>query len=152
MKLPAVAIATAFALGIVCGPGLEIPHRSSHGFVPFPLCSAATSLLISFVFAWRSRVVVAAVASLVVLAMLGVAAVCIADTGIINLKSPLRYYARLADEAEKLPWGAGYNIELSRVDYEGLFVPASGGLRLSYIARTHHRAPVALHAGDSIAF
>ena len=84
--------------------------------------------------------------------MLGVAAVCIADTGIINLKSPLRYYGRLADEAEKLPWGAGYNIELSGVDYEGLFVPASGGLRLSYIARTDHRAPVALHVGDSIAF
>jgi hypothetical protein len=63
MKLPAVAIATAFALGIVCGPGLEIRHRSSHGFVPFPPGSAATSLLISFVFAWRSRVVVAAVAS-----------------------------------------------------------------------------------------
>jgi hypothetical protein len=49
MKLPAVAIATAFALGIVCGPGSEIPHRSSHGFVPFLLCSAATFLLISLV-------------------------------------------------------------------------------------------------------
>jgi hypothetical protein len=88
-----------------------------------------------------------------VLAMLGVAAVWVVDAGKINLTSPLRYSARLADEPEKLPWGAGYNIEFSGVDYEGLFVPASGGLRLSYIARTdHHRAPVALHAGDSIAF
>ena len=83
--------------------------------------------------------------------MLGVAAVCIeeqprradhilsvVDAGKINLKSPLRYSGRLADEPEKLPWGAGYNIEFSGVDYEGLFVPASGGLRLSYIARTDH--------------
>jgi hypothetical protein len=68
------------------------------------------------------------------------------------MESPLRYYGQLADEPEKLPWRAGYNIELSGVDYEGLFVPASGGLRLSYIARTDHRAHVALHAGDSIAF
>jgi hypothetical protein len=62
--------------------------------------------------------------------------------GKINLKSPLRYYGRLADEPEKLPWGAGYNIELSGVDHEGTFVPASGGLRLSYVARTDHGAPV----------
>jgi hypothetical protein len=52
---------------------------------------------------------------------------------------------------KSFPGGAGYNIEFSGVDYEGLFVPASGGLR-SHIARTDHRAPVALHAGDSIAF
>ena len=57
------------------------------------------------------------------------------DAGKINLKSPLRYYGRLADDPEKLPWGNGYDIELSGVDYEGLFVPASGGLRLGYIAR-----------------
>jgi len=57
----------------------------------------------------------------------------------------------MADEPEKLPWGAGYNIELSGGDREGVFAPASGGLRLGYIARTDHGAPVAMHAGDSIA-
>jgi hypothetical protein len=47
--------------------------------------------------------------------------------------------------------GTANDIELSGVDYEGLFVPASGGLRLGYIARTDHGAPVAVHTGDSIA-
>ncbi|HXM90091.1 MAG TPA: ComEC/Rec2 family competence protein [Candidatus Dormibacteraeota bacterium] len=164
MKLPALAIATAFALGIACGLSPEIAHRSSHGFVAFLLCSAVTFLLIGFVFVWCSRVVVAGVASVLCWAILGVVAVCIeeqprradhilslVDAGKINLISPLRYYGRLADEPEKLPWGAGYDIKLSGVDYEGLFVPASGGLRLGYIERTDHRGPVALHAGDSIA-
>jgi hypothetical protein len=73
------------------------------------------------------------------------------DGGKIDLKSPLRYYGRLADEPEKLPWGAGYEIELSGVDYEGAFIPASGGLRLGYVAQTDHPAPVALHVGDSVA-
>jgi len=50
--------------------------------------------------------------------------------GKINLKSPLRYYGRLADEPEKLPWWTSYSIALSGVDHEGMFVPASGGLRL----------------------
>jgi competence protein ComEC len=41
------------------------------------------------------------------------------DAGKINLKTPLRYYGRLADEPEKLPWGVGYDIELSGVDLPG---------------------------------
>jgi len=73
------------------------------------------------------------------------------DAGKINLKSPLRYYGRLADEPQKLPWGVGYDIELSGVDYQGLFLPASGGLRLGYIARQDHPTPLPLHTGDSIA-
>jgi len=165
MKLPALAIATAFALGIACGLSPAVTHRgSSHAFIAVLLCSAATSLLTGLVFAYRSQVVVAGLASILCWAILGVTAVCIqeqprrtdhilslVDAGKINLKSPLRYYGRLTDEPEKIPWGAGYNIELSGVDYEGGFVPARGGLRLGYIARTDHGAPLALHAGDSIA-
>ena len=165
MKLPALAIATAFALGIACGLSPEIAHHdSSHRLIAFLLFGAAFSLLIGIVFAWRSRVVVAGLASLLCWGILGVTAVCIqeqprradhilslVDAGKINLKSPLRYYGRLADEPQKLPWGVGYDIELSGVDYQGLFLPASGGLRLGYIARPDHPAPLALHTGDSIA-
>src|ERR1700730_12869730 len=165
MKLPALAITPAFALGIACGLNSEIAqHASSHKFIAILLCSAATSLLIGFVFAYRSRVVFAGLVSLLCWVMLGVAGVCIeeqprrgdhilnlVDAGKINLKSPLRYYGRLADEPEKLPWGSGYDIELSGVEYQGLFITANGGLRLGYIARADHGAPVAVHAGDSIA-
>jgi competence protein ComEC len=84
--------------------------------------------------------------------MLGMAGVCIeeqprradhilslVDGGKINLKSPLRYYGRLADEPEKLPWGTSYNIALSGVDHEGMFVPALADCGW------------AVHSGDSIA-
>jgi hypothetical protein len=112
MKLPALAIVTAFGLGIACGLNPEITHRgSSRGFIAFLLCSAATSLLMGIVSAWRSRVVVAGVASLLCWGILGLAGVCVeeqprrpdhilslVDAGKITLKSPLRYYGRLADE------------------------------------------------------
>jgi hypothetical protein len=76
MKLPALAIATAFALGIACGLNPEIVRRSSsHAFIAFLLCSAATSLLIGIVLAVRSRLVIAGLGSLLCWEMLGVAAV-----------------------------------------------------------------------------
>jgi hypothetical protein len=47
MKLPALGITTAFALGIACGLNPEITHRSSsQAFVALLLFSAAASLLI----------------------------------------------------------------------------------------------------------
>ena len=77
MKLPALAIATAFALGIAFGLSPAVTHRgSSHLFVVVLLCSAATSLLTGIVFAWHSRVVIAGLASLLCWAILGVAGVC----------------------------------------------------------------------------
>jgi hypothetical protein len=80
MKLPALAIATAFALGIACGLNPGITHRgSSHAFVAFLLCSAATSQLIGIVFLRRSRVVLAGLASLLCWGMLGMAGVCIEE-------------------------------------------------------------------------
>lgn len=113
----------------------EIAHRSnSHQFVALLLCSASTSLLIGMFLVWRSRVVLAGLASLLCWVMLGVASVCIEeqprrvdhilsllDAGKINIKSPLRYYGRLADEPAKLPWGASYDIELSGVAREVVF-------------------------------
>jgi hypothetical protein len=164
MKLPAIAITAAFALGIACGLNSEVAqHAGSQKFIALLFCGAASSLLIGFVFACRSRVVFAGLASLLCWVMLGVAGVCIheqprrldhilslAEAGKISLKSPLRYYGRLADEPEKLPWGEGYDIELSGVDHQGLFVHASGGLRLGYILQTDHAGRVTLHAGDAI--
>jgi competence protein ComEC len=165
MKLPAVAMATAFSLGIACGLNPVIAHHSSsHEFVSALLCSAATSLLIGIFFMWRSSLVGGVIASLLCWGVLGVEAVCIqqqprrsddvlnlVDAGKISLETPLRYYGQLADEPEKLAWGVGYDIELSGVEYEDLFVPASGGLRLSCIEPTSHRAPLVPHAGDLIA-
>jgi Domain of unknown function (DUF4131) len=164
MKLPALAIATAFASGIACGLSPEVIHRGfSAKFIALLLGVAATSLLIALIFAWGSLVFVAGVASLLCWGTLGSITVCIQeqprradhilslrDARKIDLKSPLRYGGRLADEPEQFPWGAGYDIELSAVDFGDAFVPASGGLRLSHVARADHPLALALHAGDSI--
>jgi predicted membrane metal-binding protein len=136
MKLPALAITAAFALGIACGLNPEITNRSSsHAFIALLLLSAAASLLVSIVFAVRPRLAVAGLAPLLCWGMLGTAGVCIeeqprradyilslVDAGKINLKWPLRYYGRLTDEPEK-----------------------------HYIVRTDSGAPVAVRAGDFIA-
>jgi hypothetical protein len=155
--------------GICLGDRLRVEpvvaqHNSSREFVAVLLCSAATSLLIGICFVWSSSLIGGAAGSLLCWGMLGVAAVCIqeqprradhvlslVDAGKIDLKTPLRYYGQLADEPEKLAWGVSYDIELSGVEYEGRFVPASGGLRLGYIARADHPAACVLHEGDSIA-
>jgi hypothetical protein len=55
MNLPAVAMTTAFALGIACGLNPVVAqHNSSREFVAVLLCSAATSLLIGICFVWSS--------------------------------------------------------------------------------------------------
>ena len=65
MNLPAIAVAAAFVLGIAFGLSPEITHGgNSDGFVAFLLFSAVTFRLMGIIFAWRSRVVVAGLASM----------------------------------------------------------------------------------------
>lgn len=66
--------------------------------------------------------------------------VCLGNAGKINLKSPLRYFGKLRDEPEKLPWGWGYEIGLTGVEYEGVLLPASGGLRLNLAVKSTEQA------------
>jgi len=65
MNLPAITVAAALVLGIAFGLSPEITHGgNSHGFVAFLRFSAVTCRLMGIVFAWRSRVVVAGLASM----------------------------------------------------------------------------------------
>ena len=65
MNLPAIAVAAAFVFLIAFGLSPEItPGGNSHGFVAFLLFSAVTSRLMGIIFVWRSRVVVAGLASM----------------------------------------------------------------------------------------
>jgi competence protein ComEC len=167
MKLPAVAIAAAFASGIALGlRGVMAGHVRSLFFLGAVFAVAATSLLTVVLFLHYKWLKLAGVASAIAWMVLGVAGACIeqqpqrADhilslvhAGKINLKTPLRYYGKLRDEPQKLPWGWGYEIALSGVDYEGAHLPATGGLRLSFASRAADETVLpTLHAGDSIAF
>jgi hypothetical protein len=45
--------------------------------------------------------------------------VTLLDKGRVDLHSPLRWHGALRDEPARLPWGFGYEIDLSRVAIEG---------------------------------
>ena len=53
-------------------------------------------------------------------------------SGRLDLYTPLRWHGRLRDEPTRLPWGYGYEVELSGVDYRESFLSLRGGLRVSY--------------------
>ncbi len=163
MKLPAIAITSIFASGIALGLTPAVArHASSRSLVIFLFAASAASLLIGIIctrFAWLAA---SGIVSLLCWGLLGVAGACISeqprrpdailslmDTGGINLSSPLGYYGQLRGEPERLPWGVGYDIELAGVDYQGVFVPATGGLRLSYATR-EGSSVVSLHGGDRV--
>ena len=69
----------------------------------------------------------------------------------LPLKTPLRWHGHLRDESTRLPWGYGYEIELSGVEFEATLHPARGGLRLSFTARPDGEPPPELHAGEEVA-
>jgi hypothetical protein len=106
----------------------------------------------------------AASASLLTWVLLGFLGVCIAEQprdgdhvislveqGRLPLKTPLRWHGRLRDEPTRLPWGYGYEIELSGVAFEDALRAARGGLRLSFTAHPEGALPPDLHAGDEVA-
>jgi competence protein ComEC len=106
----------------------------------------------------------AAAASLLCWIFLGCLGACVAEQprsadhilsleeqGRIRLGTPLRWHGHLRDEPARLPWGNGYEIELSGIEFEGELLPAQGGLRLSFSTHPDRLLPPELHAGDEIA-
>ena len=107
MKLPALAIVAAFALGISLGlTNLVVAHSSSHTFLGWLFVAAFASLLLSLTFFhFQQRTLWAAAASMVCWALLGMAGamsdeaprpanniVALANSGQIDLRSPLRFH------------------------------------------------------------
>src|SRR5437879_9582894 len=64
--------------------------------------------------------------------------------------APLRWHGRLRDEAAGLPWGYGYELDISTVEFEGALHPARGGLRVSYALHPERAHLPELHAGDEV--
>jgi len=164
MKLPAVAIAAAFASGIALGLH---PVMSRHASSPvvLSLLFLAVALLVTagIVFLKFERLSLAAATSLLCWILIGCLGDCVAEQPRpanhvlsrvqerrISLGTPLRWYGQLRDEPDRLPWGYGYEIELSGVEFEGQLQSAQGGLRLSYSTHPGQPLPPELHAGDAI--
>jgi hypothetical protein len=177
MKLPAVAIAALFALGIAFGLSPYAAHQaSSHRFIILLFGVITAALFAGLFLAFLKKFVLATVASITCWTLLGFTGAVfdqqptrldhllqLADAGKVDLKSPLRCFGQLRDEPANLPWGTSYELRLSAVESEGALVPATGGLRISYIRRVVKKteAPSSgqssefaisqLHAGDAVA-
>ena len=164
MRLPAVAIAALFACGVVFGQTPWFAHRDfSHAFllggfasVAFLIGSGIVLVRIGLLF----PAVVLSALSWLILAVLGAGlanqprtanyVLSLVEAGRVNLKTPLPWHGRLRDEPARLPWGYGYEIELTGVEYEGSLVPALGGMRISFGVSPDQLAAPDVHAGDEL--
>jgi len=165
MRLPAVAIAAAFASGILLGLHPAVARNAASFFIlSCSFAIVAVLILAGMYFVKIERLILAAIASLLSWAGLGFLGVCIAEQprdanhvlslieqGRLPVKTPLRWHGHLRDEPTRLPWGYGYEIEISGVEFEGALKPARGGLRLSFTAHPEGAPPPELHAGDNVA-
>jgi hypothetical protein len=146
MRLPAVAMAAAFAGGIAIGllPGMRA-HAASRELAAGFFILAGMALLAGAIFVARNFLRAAAGAALWCWVTLGIAGACLAqqpraadhvislvESGQLDLHTPLRWHGRLRDEPARLPWGYGYEVELAGVEYRGEFLPLCGDLRVSY--------------------
>ena len=164
MRLPAVAIAALFACGAVLGQAPWFSERvPSHVYLAIGFASVGFFVCVGIFFAIINRLFPAAVVSALSWLILGVLGAGIAnqprpanyvlslvEAGRVNLKTPLRWHGRLRDEPARLPWGYGYEIELTGVEYEGSLVPARGGLRVSFAGSPDQLAAPDVHAGDEL--
>jgi hypothetical protein len=161
VKLPAVAIAASFVGGIVLGLSTWFARASGSQSFLLECCGAAcVSILVGLVFLRLGRLTLSATASLLAWVVLGVLSAAVAqqplpsdhavrlvDSGQRDLHSPLRWYGTLRDEPVRPPWGYGYEIDLTGVDYHGTAEPLQGGLRLSFTPHADDPAMPDVHRG-----
>jgi competence protein ComEC len=165
MRLPALVIAAAFACGILLGlhPAV-VRNAASLLLLSFSFAAIAVLLLTGILLVRLGRLFSAAFTSLLSWVLLGFLGVCIAEQprdadhvislveqGLLPLKTPLRWHGHLRDEPIRLPWGYGYEIEISGVELEGTLRSARGGLRLSFTTQAEGAPPPDIHVGDEVA-
>jgi len=168
--MPALAIAAAFACGIALGLHPAVARNAasllllSSPLLSSPLVTIAVLVLTGILLVKIGRLLLVAATSLLTWVLLEFLGVCIAEQpraadhvislveqGHLLLGTPLRWHEHLRDEPTRLPWGYGYEIELSSVAFEDTLHAARGGLRLSFTAHTAGAPPPDLHAGDEVA-
>jgi hypothetical protein len=164
MRLPAVAVAAVFASGAVLGQTQWFAQRaSSHVFLSIGFVAVAILICVGIFLARIESLFPAAIVSGLSWIILGVMGACIGnqtrpadyvlslvEAGRLDLRTPLRWHGRLRDEPARLPWGYGYEIELTGVEYQGSLVRARGGLRVSFSASPEQTATPDVRAGDEV--
>ncbi|HTQ95897.1 MAG TPA: DUF4131 domain-containing protein, partial [Candidatus Acidoferrum sp.] len=164
MKLPAVAIALAFAGGVWLGLSRFLCNAADHCPI-FALLAIGIFflLLVASLLTWRSFLWSAAIVSLCAWVGLGMLAGLLANqplprnhvltrisNGEIPQKTPLSWRGVLRNEPARLPWGFGLEMNLTGVESAGGVLPIEGGMRIDYTPRDNDSGLPALHAGDTI--
>jgi competence protein ComEC len=167
MKLPAVWITAAFAVGIALataippnGPiadhltGQITDKITSHATAHMVARLAAVALALMLtggILAWRRLVVAAWVCALAAWCALGGLAIALERASVpanhvtrliaagrLDTSEPLRWRGRLREDPMELPWGQRYEIDLEEVEAQGARTPVSGGLRADLYANERH--------------
>ncbi|HEY2546998.1 MAG TPA: DUF4131 domain-containing protein, partial [Candidatus Acidoferrum sp.] len=164
MKLPAVAIAAVFACGAVFGQAGWFAQRvSSHVFLVIGFVLVCVLVCTGIFLVKVGRLLPAAISSALSWLILGVLGAGIAnqprpadyilslvDAGRLDLKTPLRWHGRLRDEPARLPWGYGYEVDLTGVEFRGSLLTTRGGLRASFSEAPGLTAAPDVRAGDEV--
>ncbi len=164
MKLPAVAIAAAFAGGILLGLWRISSSQAAHSlFLALLFATVVGLLLLGLGLAWRNFVWSSAIVSLIGWAGLGALGACVAEQPLpaehiltrfsshqIPQRTPLRWHGILRGEPSRLPWGYGLEMSLEGVETAEAYVPVSGGMRVGFTPRENDAGLSELHAGDQI--
>ncbi|HET7149941.1 MAG TPA: DNA internalization-related competence protein ComEC/Rec2 [Candidatus Acidoferrum sp.] len=165
MRLPALAIAAAFACGIALGlHPIVAAHASSVLLLSACFLCGLVFIVSGFALTRAGLLFSAGAVSLLSWSLLGFLGACVAEQPLppnhvksllaqsrLALQTPLRWHGYLRDEPAKLPWGYGIEVNLAGVEFEGSFVPAHGGLRVSYTPKGEEAPLPELHAGDEVA-
>jgi competence protein ComEC len=158
MRIPAVAIAVAFAGGILLGREFHL----SRSVLGISFLVVFSLLIAALVFASSVKLWAAASCSLLGWVCLGAIGMSVASrplpaqhilsriaAGEIELKTPLRWYGHLRNEPARLPWGVGLEMELSRVETAAGMIPVTGGMRIGFTPKQGEALPE-VHAGDEV--
>src|SRR4029077_520856 len=155
----------AFASGIALGLHPAVARNaSSLAFLSISFLAIAILASAGFLLLKYGHLIFASAASLLCWLLLGCVGACVAEQprpanhvpslveeGRISLSTPLRWHGQLRDEPARLPWGYGYEIELSGVEFEGALLSVQGGLRLSFTQQPDGKPMPELHSGDQVA-
>jgi competence protein ComEC len=165
VRIPAVAIATSFAVGILLGQShlIGLPdHLTS--FTATAAAVAGGLVFLGLLLAWRNFLWFAALASLASWMTLGFLGSAVVQQPLpaehvlsrlaahrIPTKAPLRWHGVLRADPSRLPWGYGLEIGLTGIEMADGFLPVTGGMRMGFTSREGDPALPELHAGNEIA-
>jgi competence protein ComEC len=164
MRVPAVAIAALFAGGVALGLHPVVAQHASSRYLLVALFGcAAAAILLGLVLLRTKSLFSTALCGALAWLTLGILGSCIAEqprpanhvlslieSGQLDLGTPLRWHGRLRDEPTKLPWGYGYELSLTGVEYQGELLPTTGGLRVSFTSHPNQSPLPDVHAGEAI--